>query len=90
MEGEGGEGIPRGLLEAETAMVFSTSDTPPGREAKVFGDPLEALRKRCVFEFCGVTRFYRRTFGVMVTSAPEQRRSWLQEARSAVSTHFPG
>lgn len=90
LEGDSGEGVPQGLLGAETALVFNTTDTAPDREIKAFGDPLDALWKRCIFDLCGVKRFYRRTFGIVVTSTPEQRRSWLQEAREAIALHFPG
>jgi len=67
-EGDDGEGIPIGLLKAETALVFNTSNTPRERELQVFGDPLEILWKNCVFDFCGVKNFHRKMFGVIVTS----------------------
>jgi putative NADPH-quinone reductase len=40
-EGDDGSGVPEGLLVAETAMVFNTSNTPAEREIRIFGDPLE-------------------------------------------------
>jgi len=58
-DGDQGEGIPVGLLKAKAACVFNTSNTPPEREARVFGDPLETLWKNCVFGLCGVQTFYR-------------------------------
>ena len=61
-EGDGGEGIPVGLLNASTAVVINTSNTPAAREQTSFGDPLEAIWRRCLFDLCGVTRFYRRMF----------------------------
>jgi len=42
-EGDGGEGIPIGLLKAKAAVVLNTSNTPDEREQRVFGDPLDAL-----------------------------------------------
>jgi putative NADPH-quinone reductase len=88
LEGDNGEGIPVGLLRAKAAIVFNTSNTPAEREQVVFGDPLEALWKRCVFELCGVQRVDRRMFNVIVTSTPEERRQWLAEVRSMVAERF--
>ncbi|MBN2351765.1 MAG: NAD(P)H-dependent oxidoreductase [Spirochaetales bacterium] len=89
LEGDGGEGVPEGLLRARAAIVFNTSNTKPSRERKVFGDPLETLWKNCVFGLCGVKKFHRRTFGMVVTSTVAERRKWLAEAREAVGRHFP-
>jgi NAD(P)H dehydrogenase (quinone) len=88
-EEDSGEGIPTGLLKAETALVFNTGDTPKERETQVFGDPLEALWGKCIFEFCGVKNFYRKMFGVMVTSNLEERQAWLKEIEEIVNIHFP-
>lgn len=89
LEGDAGEGVPRGLLSAGAALVFNTSNTPAGRELKIFGDPLETFWKNCVFGLCGVKTFYRRTFGVMAVSTPDQREAWLQEVRDKVALQFP-
>jgi len=88
-EGDSGEGVPKGLLKAKAAIVFTTSNTPPDRERAVFGDPLETIWKNCIFGLCGVTNFYRRNFGVIVTSTPGQRREWLEEARNIMNKYFP-
>lgn len=87
-EGDGGEGVPVGLLHARVALVINTSNTPAERERSVFGDPLEALWKRCIFDLCGVRNVHRRMFGVVVTSTAEQRRNWLEEARQMVTDLF--
>ena len=84
-----GEGVPVGLLKAKAAIVFNTANTPDDRERTVFGDPLETLWKKCVFDLCGVKNVQRRTFSVVVTSTPEQRAQWLAEVRKIVSVHFP-
>lgn len=81
-EGDSGAGVPIGLLKARAAVVINTSNTEPERERTVFGDPLETIWKRCIFELCGVRSFYRRTFAVVVTSTPEQRRAWIEEAKA--------
>ena len=89
LEGDGGEGIPVGLLKAETAVVFNTSNTPYEREIGAFGDPLETLWKNCIFDLCDVKRFSRRMFGVIVTSTPERRAAWLQEVADTIENRFP-
>jgi putative NADPH-quinone reductase len=88
-EGDSGEGIPIGLLKAKAALVFNTSNTPERREREVFGDPLQALWKNCIFDFCGVPVFQRRMFSVMVTSTEAERARWLAEVAAITSTHFP-
>lgn len=88
IEGDGGEGVPVGLLKAEGAIVFNTANTPEKREREAFGDPLETLWKNCVFGLCGVSDVYRKTFSVVVTSTPEERREWLAEVRETVSKRF--
>ncbi|MDQ1275092.1 MAG: hypothetical protein QG610_665, partial [Euryarchaeota archaeon] len=88
-EEDSGEGVPVGLLKAKTALVFNTGDTPEERELQVFGDPLETLWKRCIFDFCGVETFYRKMFGVIVTSKPEERQNWLKEVENTVDVYFP-
>lgn len=89
-EGDSGEGIPIGLLKAEAAVVFNTSNTPEARELSVFGDPLKNLWKACIFDLCGVKDFYRRNFGVIVMSTLEQRGEWLREVEEIVGKVFPG
>lgn len=87
-EGDSGEGIPIGLLKATAAVVFNTSNTPDERENSVFGDPLETLWKRCIFDLCGVRSFYRRTFNIVITSSVDQRKQWLKEAKEIVENVF--
>jgi len=87
-ESDSGDGVPVGLLKAKAAVVFNTSNTPDEREQKIFGDPLEATWKRCIFELCGINTFCRRTFNVIVTSSLTQRRHWLNEARNIVVDLF--
>jgi len=89
VEGDDGEGVPVGLLKARAAIVFNTANTPDGRERECFGDPLETLWKKCIFDLCGVKRIHRRSFAVVVTSTPEQRAQWLAEVRGIVGAHFP-
>ncbi|HNX39527.1 MAG TPA: NAD(P)H-dependent oxidoreductase [Methanothrix sp.] len=90
LEGDSGEGVPRGLLRAGRAVVFTTSNTFPEREERVFGDPLQTIWKNCIFGLCGVTDFHRRNYGVIVTSTKEQRALWLEDVRETVTKIFPG
>ena len=89
-EGDSGEGIPSGLLKAKAAVVLNTSNTPAEREQSAFGDPLETLWRKCIFDLCGVRDFHRKTFGVIVTSTLEQRRAWIKEAQELCRTVFTG
>ena len=89
VEGDSGEGVPVGLLDTRAVLVLNTSNTPFEREMQAFGNPLEALWKRCVFDLCGVTNVHRHTFRVIVTSSPQQRAEWLREAAEWVRELFP-
>lgn len=88
IEGDNGEGIPVGLLKARAAVVFNTANTPEHRENAVFGDPLELLWKKCVFDLCGVTKVHREVFRVVIASSVEQRRAWLDRARQLVAAQY--
>jgi putative NADPH-quinone reductase len=87
-EGDGGEGIPVGLLKAKAAIVLNTSNTEESRENEVFGDPLENLWKRCIFQLCGIPRVERRMYRVVVTSTAEERQSWIEDAVGIVRKYF--
>ena len=84
-----GEGVPQGLLRARSAIVFNTANTPEDRERAWFGDPLEILWKKCVFDLCGIKNVQRRTFSVIITSTPEQRAKWLAEVGLIVRAQYP-
>jgi putative NADPH-quinone reductase len=88
-EGDSGEGVPVGLLRAKTAVILNTSNTPAARERADFGDPLEAIWKRCVFDLCGVKDVRRRMFSVVVTSTASERQAWLAETETIVGNAFP-
>ena len=88
-EGDDGSGVPEGLLVAETALVFNTSNTSPERETKVFGDPLERIWKDCVFDFCGIKNFNRKMFRIIASSTPKERELWLDNVKDTINTYFP-
>ena len=88
LEDDTGEGIPKGLLMAEKALVFNTSNTETERENRLFGDPLETIWKNCIFDLCGVQDFSRKMFNIVVVSSEEQRKEWLQEVQRIVTEKF--
>lgn len=89
LEGDGGEGIPVGLLKARSALIFNTANTPERRELAVFKDPLELLWRNCIFELCGVAEVFRKVFSVVVTSTDAERASWLAEAAAVADRCYP-
>lgn len=84
-----GEGVPNGLLNADSAIVFNTSNTETQREIDVFGDPLESIWRNCIFDLCGVKNFHRKMFNIVITSTQLQREQWLDEVRSTVNQYYP-
>ena len=89
-EGDDGSGVPEGLLVAEVAMVFNTSNTPAEREIRVFGDPLERIWRDCIFDFLGIKNYYRKMFRVIASSTFDEREQWLEEVKETVNNYFPG
>ncbi len=89
IDGDSGEGVPIGLLKASTALVFNTANTSEKRENEIFKDPLETIWKNCIFGLCGVKRFDRRMFSIMVTSSAAHRKLWLDEVSMMVDRYFP-
>jgi NAD(P)H dehydrogenase (quinone) len=83
---KGAPGI--GLLKTKAALVLNTGNTPLDRELEHFGDPLDRIWRRCILDYCGVTRVERRLFGVVATSTAEQRASWLNEAKAMAEAAF--
>jgi NAD(P)H dehydrogenase (quinone) len=78
-----------GLLKAQAALVFNTSNTPLELECSLYDDPLETLWLKCVFPLCGVTRCERHLFSEVITSTPQQREEWLNAVKAAVNRSFP-
>jgi NAD(P)H dehydrogenase (quinone) len=89
LPGEGGRGLPLGLLPAQVALVFTTSNTPQLREIDFYGDPLQNIWENCVFRVCGVTTFFRKNFAVMAASTEKKRQGWLNEVVNIVQGYFP-
>ena len=89
LPGPDGAGTPQGLLRAQMAVVFTTSNTPPLREIDLYGDPLQNIWENCVFRVCGVSRFLRKNFAIIAVSTQEQRQRWLAEVAKMVQGIFP-
>jgi putative NADPH-quinone reductase len=89
IEGDKGDGIPIGLLKANRVIVFNTSNTPDKREKNVFNDPLENLWNNCIFNLCGIKKFYRKMYNCIITSTLEQRQKWLSHVNEMVNRYFP-
>jgi NAD(P)H dehydrogenase (quinone) len=88
-ENDKGEGIPSGLLTGIKAVVFNTTDTEYKREMEVFGDPLDTIWKNCIFGFCGIEDYFRKVFGIIVTSTDSERKKWLFETGEIINKFFP-
>ena len=88
-ENEQRSGMPEGRLGHLRAVIFNTADTPPEREAKTVGDPLEYIWIHSVFGFTGLTDVRRRMFAPVTGSSEQQRREWLSEVRGIMSEKFP-
>jgi putative NADPH-quinone reductase len=80
---------PVGLLKAQWALVFTTSNTPREVELSWFGDPLENLWKTCILLYCGVKQMERTNYESIIMSSPEQRATWLADVERRVNAAFP-
>ena len=89
LEGDQGEGVPIGLLNADNVIVFNTSNTLAKREREVFGDPLENIWKKCIFGLCEIKNIHRKNYGVIVTSSQQEREKWLKDVAKTVDSIFP-
>jgi len=69
-----------GMLPVKSLLVFTTSNTPNEVEREVWNDPLEAIWTKYVAGFCGFPNARRINYSVVVTSKPEQRTAWIQDA----------
>lgn len=83
------DGAPVGLLKADNALVFTTSNTPKDVELKWFGDPLENFWTTCVLRYCGAKNVERTNYESVIMSSPEQRAGWLADVAERVNKAFP-
>jgi len=88
-----GEGASVGLLNAHTVLVLKTCNTPPGHEIK--GNPLSVVWNDSIFGTSSKKglaypyQFFRKTYGMIVTSTLENRKEWLQDVQLTVNQYFP-
>jgi putative NADPH-quinone reductase len=88
-DGRGGT-LPEGRLGGKRAIVFTTSNTPAGREKEYFGDPLASIWGPCIFGFCGVDAWQRVNFSVVEASDDATRKRWLDEVDGLMEAAAPG
>jgi len=81
-------GAPVGLLVAQNALVFTTSNTPKEIEVKWFGDPLENLWTTCILRYVGVKNVERTNYDSIIMSQPEERAAWLDDVKARVAKAF--
>ena len=72
-------GLPRSLLHLDALLVVNTSDTPAEREQERYGDPLDAIWRRCLAPYLGEPAFERQVLRVVADAGAEQRAAWLAE-----------
>lgn len=82
-------GAPVGLLKADWALVFTTSNTPKDVEQQWFGDPLENFWKTCILRYCGAKNVERTNYESVIMSSPEERAAWLADVAERVERAFP-
>jgi len=81
-------GEPKGLLKAQAALVFTTSNTPTEMERELFGDPLENLWTTCILRYVGIQSVERTNYASVIMSQPEERAAWLADVKQRVMKAF--
>ena len=84
VENENGEHTLIGLLKAQNAIIFNSSNSPYDKES----DPLASIWKNSVFNFCGVKNIEQRNCCLVTDSDDNQRDKWLEEVQGIISTRF--
>lgn len=77
--------MPIGLLKAQYAIVFNTSNN----KTKIETDPLEIIWKDRVFNMCGIDKVERRNFCNVKESNKNTRLNWLSEVDFLINYLFP-
>jgi putative NADPH-quinone reductase len=83
-----GVGVPVGLLKAQKAVVFNTSNTPQDAEVLRCKDAMGGLWKNCILETCGIKNYERRLFSPVISSTQQQREGWISEAAELAKKQF--
>ena len=77
------DGVPTPLLNVRSLLVLNTGDTPAERERDVFGDPLDAIWRRCVGAYLRRAVVERVLAGPLGDATDETRTRWLAQVRHA-------
>ncbi|MEV5719157.1 NAD(P)H-dependent oxidoreductase [Amycolatopsis mediterranei] len=81
-------GAPESLLSLRRLLVVNTSDTPQERERTLFGDPLDAIWRRCLAPYLGEPEVHRLVLRVVADAGAAQRAAWLDDVSSEVRRLF--
>jgi NAD(P)H dehydrogenase (quinone) len=81
-------GAPESLLTLRRLLVVNTSDTTEEREQTLFGDPLDAIWRRCLAPYLGEPEVRRLTLRVVADADERQRATWLDDVSGEVQRLF--
>jgi putative NADPH-quinone reductase len=83
-------GAPESLLALEHLFVVNTSDTTEDRERSLFGDPLDAIWRRCLAPYLGEPEVTRLVLRVVADAGADRRALWLGDVEGEVTRLFGG
>ncbi|MEU0538053.1 NAD(P)H-dependent oxidoreductase [Amycolatopsis tolypomycina] len=81
-------GAPESLLSLRRLLVVNTSDTTEERERTLFGDPLDAIWRRCLAPYLGEPEVGRLVLRVVADADAAQRAAWLDDVSAEVERLF--
>ncbi|WP_410594910.1 NAD(P)H-dependent oxidoreductase [Amycolatopsis sp. lyj-23] len=81
-------GAPESLLSLRRLLVVNTSDTTQERERTLFGDPLDAIWRRCLAPYLGEPEISRLVLRVVADADAAQRAAWLDDVSAEVQRLF--
>ncbi|MEU5263568.1 NAD(P)H-dependent oxidoreductase [Amycolatopsis sp. NPDC021455] len=83
-------GAPESLLALRQLLVVNTSDTTEERERTLFGDPLDAIWRRCLAPYLGEPQVSRMVLRVVADAGERRRAGWLDDVEAEVRRRFGG
>jgi putative NADPH-quinone reductase len=83
-------GAPESLLALKRLLVVNTSDTTEDRERTLFGDPLDAIWRRCLAPYLGEPEVSRLVLRVVADAGAAERAAWLDDVEAEVRRLFGG
>ncbi len=81
-------GAPESLLSLRRLLVVNTSDTTEERERTLFGDPLDAIWRRCLAPYLGEPEVHRLVLRVVADAGGDRRAEWLDEVEAEAARLF--